>query len=51
MRTVRNWAGNQATLRSRYPEWDDVAAMRARLDPDGPFRNGELDRVLGPIPT
>lgn len=36
-----------ATLRDRYPEWDAFAAARARLDPDGTFRNEYLDRVLG----
>lgn len=36
-------------LRERYPEWDVFAAARARLDPDGTFRNDYLDRVLGPI--
>lgn len=30
-----------------YPEWDRFAAVRARLDPTGTFRNAELDRVLG----
>jgi L-gulono-1,4-lactone dehydrogenase len=37
------------TLRDRYPEWDAFRAVRARLDPDGTFRNDYLDRVLGPI--
>jgi L-gulono-1,4-lactone dehydrogenase len=36
-----------ATLRDRYPEWDRFQAVRARLDPDGRFRNRYLDRVLG----
>jgi len=36
-----------ATLRSRYPEWDRFAEARARLDPDGTFRNEYLDRTLG----
>jgi L-gulono-1,4-lactone dehydrogenase len=36
-----------STLASRYPEWDVFAATRARLDPDGRFRNPYLDRVLG----
>jgi FAD-linked oxidoreductase len=36
------------TLRERYPRWDDFLAARARLDPDGTFRNHYLDRVLGP---
>ncbi|MDJ0771433.1 MAG: D-arabinono-1,4-lactone oxidase [Ilumatobacter sp.] len=38
-----------ATLRDRYPEWDAFAAARARLDPDGTFRNDYLDHVLGPV--
>ena len=38
-----------ATLRDRYPEWERFVAARARLDPDGTFRNEYLDRVLGPI--
>ncbi len=43
------------------PDGDDAARalsrmgrlrrQRARLDPDGTFRNDYLDRVLGPIPT
>jgi L-gulono-1,4-lactone dehydrogenase len=36
------------TLAPRYPEWDEFARVRARLDPDGRFRNAYLDRVLGP---
>jgi L-gulonolactone oxidase len=35
------------TLADRYPEWDAFAAARARLDPQGVFRNPYLDRVLG----
>ncbi|HEX9695011.1 MAG TPA: D-arabinono-1,4-lactone oxidase [Actinomycetota bacterium] len=34
-------------LAARYPEWDAFARIRARLDPDGVFRNAYLDRVLG----
>ncbi|MEV1295471.1 D-arabinono-1,4-lactone oxidase [Pseudonocardia sp. NPDC049635] len=34
-------------LRSRYPAYDDVVAVRDRLDPEGRFRNPYLDRVLG----
>jgi L-gulonolactone oxidase len=37
-----------ATLRTRYPLWDEFAAVRAELDPGGTFRNEYLDRVLGP---
>jgi FAD-linked oxidoreductase len=37
-----------ATLAERYPLWEDFQAARARLDPDGAFRNQYLDRVLGP---
>jgi L-gulono-1,4-lactone dehydrogenase len=38
-----------ATLRSRYPEWDRFAAVRARLDPEGRFANDWTERVLGPV--
>lgn len=38
-----------ATLAPRYPEWDRFRAVRAKLDPEGRFRNAYLDRVLGPI--
>jgi L-gulono-1,4-lactone dehydrogenase len=38
-----------ATLRSRYPQWDRFAAVRARLDPHGRFANQWTDRVLGPV--
>jgi FAD-linked oxidoreductase len=38
-----------ATLAPRYPRWDDVQAMRARLDPTGTFANPYLDRVLGRV--
>jgi L-gulono-1,4-lactone dehydrogenase len=37
-----------ATLAERYPRWEDFLAARARLDPQGSFRNQYLDRVLGP---
>lgn len=37
-----------STLAPRYPEWKRFRAVRARLDPDGRFRNRYLDRVLGP---
>jgi L-gulono-1,4-lactone dehydrogenase len=37
-----------ATLAERYPRWADFLAARARLDPEGGFRNQYLDRVLGP---
>jgi L-gulonolactone oxidase len=35
------------TLGPRYPAWNRFAAVRARLDPEGLFRNAYLDRVLG----
>jgi L-gulonolactone oxidase len=35
------------TLRPLYSDWDRFQAVRARLDPDGRFRNAYLDRVLG----
>ncbi len=38
-----------ATLAERYPHWEDFRALRARLDPEGHFRNLYLDRVLGPV--
>jgi L-gulono-1,4-lactone dehydrogenase len=37
------------TLAPRYPEWARFQSVRARLDPDGRFRNPYLDRVLGPL--
>ena len=40
-----------ATLRPRYPHWDDFVKVRDRLDPDGRFSNDYLDRVLGPAPA
>ncbi|MGY2127330.1 D-arabinono-1,4-lactone oxidase [Blastococcus sp. SYSU DS0617] len=36
-------------LRSRYPRFDEFAALRARLDPAGVLGNAHLDRVLGPV--
>ncbi|MCU1497046.1 MAG: FAD-linked oxidoreductase, partial [Acidimicrobiales bacterium] len=35
------------TLAPRFPGWDDFAALRRRMDPDGRFRNPYTDRVLG----
>ena len=32
-------------VRRRYPRWEDFAALRARFDPDGRFRNGYLARL------
>jgi L-gulonolactone oxidase len=40
-----------ATMRERYPEWEEFACQRARLDPAGTFRNDYLIRVLGAILT
>ena len=37
------------TLAPRYPEWERFGRLRERLDPDGRFANGYLDRVLGPM--
>jgi FAD-linked oxidoreductase len=37
-----------ATLRTRYPRFDEFTAVRARLDPAGVLGNAYLDRVLGP---
>jgi L-gulono-1,4-lactone dehydrogenase len=36
------------TLVGRYPRWRDFQKVRARLDPEGRFRNAYSDRVLGP---
>jgi len=38
-----------ATLAARYPRFDDARDLFARRDPDGTFRNGALDRVLGAL--
>ena len=39
------------TLRRRYPRFDEVVALRDRLDPLGVLGNDHLDRVLGPVPS
>jgi L-gulono-1,4-lactone dehydrogenase len=36
-----------ATLRERYPHFDDFARLRADLDPTGRFANPYTDRVFG----
>jgi L-gulonolactone oxidase len=36
------------TLAPRYPEWERFQAVRRRLDPNGLFANGYVQRVLGP---
>lgn len=36
-----------ATLRGRYPRFDDFVALRDRLDPERRFQNPYLARVLG----
>ncbi|MFD6069760.1 D-arabinono-1,4-lactone oxidase [Amycolatopsis lurida] len=36
-----------ATLRSRYPRFDDFLRVRKEVDPAGVFTNTYLDRVLG----
>jgi L-gulonolactone oxidase len=38
-----------ATLRERYPRFDEVRAVRAAVDPGGLFENPYLRRVLGPV--
>jgi L-gulono-1,4-lactone dehydrogenase len=35
------------TLVDRYPKWEEFHQARARLDPEGRFRNAYTDRVLG----
>ncbi|MDP9228916.1 MAG: FAD-binding protein [Actinomycetota bacterium] len=37
------------TLAQRYPQWQRFGALRTRFDPEGCFRNGYVDRVLGPV--
>jgi FAD-linked oxidoreductase len=37
-----------ADLRARYPRFDDVLAVRDRVDPDRVFANAYTQRVLGP---
>ncbi len=37
-----------ATLRERYPHFDEFVDLRDRLDPTGVFGNAHLDRILGP---
>jgi FAD/FMN-containing dehydrogenase len=37
-----------ADLAPAYPQWDEFAAVRDRMDPDRRFANPELERVLGP---
>jgi L-gulono-1,4-lactone dehydrogenase len=36
-----------ASLRPLYPDWDLFQDVRRRLDPNGLFANGYIDRVLG----
>ncbi len=38
-----------ATLRSRYPRFDDFTRIRKEVDPAGVFTNTYLDRVLGTV--
>jgi L-gulonolactone oxidase len=38
-----------ASLRDRYPRFDEVRAVRASVDPGGLFENPYLRRVLGPL--
>jgi L-gulono-1,4-lactone dehydrogenase len=37
------------TLAPRYPGWERFQAVRRRLDPDGTFANGYVQRVLGTV--
>jgi L-gulono-1,4-lactone dehydrogenase len=37
------------TLERLYPRWRAFQGVRARLDPEGRFRNPYTDRVLGPV--
>jgi FAD/FMN-containing dehydrogenase len=38
-----------ATLRGRYPHFDDFLQVRKEVDPAGVFTNAYLDQVLGPV--
>ncbi len=38
-----------AELAPLYERWEDFQRVRARLDPEGVFRNAYTDRVLGPV--
>ncbi len=38
---------NARKLRDLYPHWDDFAAIREELDPQGKFLNGHLRSILG----
>jgi xylitol oxidase len=37
------------SIASRYPRFDDFAALAAEMDPTGTFRNRTLDGLLGPL--
>ena len=39
------FALDSAELRSRYPRWDDFAALRTQIDPDRRFINDYLERL------
>lgn len=41
------FAAGHDELAVAYPRLRDFAALRARMDPDGVFRNAYIDRVLG----
>lgn len=41
------FAAGYAELAPLYPRFEDFRALRERTDPEGVFRNGFLDRVLG----
>jgi L-gulono-1,4-lactone dehydrogenase len=38
-----------ADLEPLYPRWEEFQQVRARLDPNGTFRNAYTDRVLGRV--
>jgi FAD/FMN-containing dehydrogenase len=38
---------DRAYLRGAYPKLDEFAALAARFDPEGKFRNAWLDQILG----
>jgi L-gulono-1,4-lactone dehydrogenase len=47
----KRFAAGAGSLAPRYPDWDAFQDVRTRLDPEGRFANGYVERVLGPVRT
>jgi FAD/FMN-containing dehydrogenase len=45
----KHHAESAATLRPRYPRWDEFQSARRRFDPEGRFSSLSTERVLGPV--